>query len=133
MHITQNNQSRRDPLGPSPPARATLHAAVQPAATEQRDFDRHVCHMPIWFAHFNRSHYSPAMMRNYGEGGIRFSAQFPVKEGAVIVIRLDPAKPVPAGGSCKPGFRNLSLVEVRWCKEMQRGSVLEYDIGGRYF
>ena len=110
-----------------------MSTAAQPAAAEQRNFDRHVYSIPIWFAYFNRNHYHPARMHDYGEGGIRFYTEFSVKEGSVIVIRLDPTRPVPAGASCKPGFRNLSLLEVRWCRETTRNSVAAYEVGGRYF
>ncbi len=102
---------------------------------EKRACRRNNCIASIICTYFNSDRYHLAKTANYSKGGLQIDANFPLKPGANVYIRVEDLLP-NASGSMASGFcemRSLSIAQVRWCKEILDPHGSSYKVGLKYY
>ncbi len=101
--------------------------------TEKRSCERHYQEVPITVAYFNTNRYHSAKMLNYSEGGIYFESDFAFQPGASIYFRIEKKMTDLPARKIHNGFRSVTLGEVKWCKQINKGESSLSGMGVKYY
>jgi len=107
--------------------------------TEKRTDSRHACDARIKWTYFNRTTFSysqeifyRARVLNFSKSGLYFESTFSLKPGTILLFRSEAfSKKVPDFEGCEC-VRSISLVEIKWCRELLRNGESYFGIGARY-
>ena len=106
---------------------------------EKRKDLRHDCDARIKWTYFSRTTsnnsqelFYRARALNFSKSGLYFETTYELKPGTILLFRSETfSKKVPGFEDCEC-VRSISLLEVKWCQEFQRGGESYYGIGARY-
>jgi len=101
---------------------------------ERRAYKRCSFQTRIICAYFNSDRFYHVESTNHSQEGINFVSDFPLKTGANIYVRVD----YDSHDDHKPGIcdcggvRQISLAQIKWCREIPDGYGSFYKIGLKY-
>jgi hypothetical protein len=99
---------------------------------DKRVCQRHACDLPVVWSYFNQDQCYHAKQLNYSEGGVYLETPSAPRSGATILIK----RQYPLAGECNGqthlGQREITLAEVRWCREAKDSIGCYYRVGASY-
>ena len=104
--------------------------------TENRRYKRYQHSASLTFSHFHsQSLVSDSTCRGeklgHGAGGMQFRSAYPLKPGAVLLIKMDRFETRGLAAEAYSGMRTVSLGRVIWCRP--REDEPGYTVGVQYF
>jgi len=101
-------------------------------AIEKRVCERHACDFSVTWCYFNQNQFHKAKLLNCSEGGVYLETYKAPLSGATILIKR--LYPTEEKGSDQyyAGHREITLAEVRWCREIKDTNGCHYRVGASY-
>jgi len=100
---------------------------------DKRTYERHGLCADLTFSYFNREPSYFAQTLNFGTGGMCFTSSVSLKPGATVNIHLKKIHQNSPGNCFCHGLRNVTLAEVKWCREVTGDKASRYAVGVKYF
>ena len=102
---------------------------------EKRAFRRNSYVASITCTHFNSDRFYSARTTNHSKEGLQLDANFPLKPGASIYIKVEDLLRYVSGSKTSDfsDLRSLSLAQVRWCREIRDPGGTYYKVGLKYY
>ncbi|MGB5984001.1 MAG: PilZ domain-containing protein [Desulfobacterales bacterium] len=103
---------------------------------EKRRYTRYPHNASLTFSHFHSLPLSSKSSRrgeklSHGEGGLQFRSAYPLKPGAILLIKLDRLEIQGLAAEAYSGMRTVSVGRVVWCRPLDDES--GYTVGIQYF
>ena len=107
--------------------------------TEKRTDRRYDCDAKIKWTHFNRATFNcgketfyRARVLNFSKSGLYFETECPLKQGTIILFRIEASRCGASDSEDYECLRTISLVEIKWCQDFLGNGESYFGIGARY-
>ncbi len=113
---------------------ACPHMSETPFCTiDNRTSERYHLTVPIVLRHFNQDADIKATLINYSQHGLCLKSQVRFMKSGIVMIRIPGDALICMPKKFEPGFRSMSIAEVRWCNELSPGDTSGFEFGLQYF
>ena len=102
------------------------------AKIERRLCKRHACDLPVVWCYFNQNRFHKATQVDCSEGGICLESSSAPHSGATILIKRHYPTIDKSSSKLYKGQREITLAEVRWCRESKESNGSYYRVGASY-
>ena len=102
---------------------------------ENRRHERWVCpeDMTVKYAHFNRTQYFDARLRNMSDGGVLITGRNALRKGTIVTMHFKSCRSKRNDSIDRPRLRcTLALLEIQWCRPAKSELFAGYEVGARY-
>ena len=101
--------------------------------TEKRTTQRQAQEASLVFSRFNAQSLYDAKMVNYSQEGMYFETNELFRENTDIFFRVQNCDSDSIDQQLRPGFRTISLAQVKWWRRLRNGTNHRYGIGVKYY
>ena len=101
--------------------------------TEKRITQRQPQEASLVFSRFNAQSFYDAKMVNYSQEKMCFETNKLFRENTDIFFRVQDCYSRSIDQQFRPGFRTISLAQIKWWRRLDNGTNHRYGIGVKYY